>query len=97
MMKQQDVVEEAGMAGYLKIEERYANQDISLRNDLMGISMLALLMTPWAMIGLTLSAFEASFMTQGILIACIITMIVAIPQALILLSGNSDTNPKHAI
>lgn len=77
------------MAGYLKIEEHYGNQQVSLHSDLMGISMLALLVAPWAMIGLALSVFEVSFMTQGIVMTCIATLIVAIPQVLSLLPKKS--------
>ncbi|PJA32132.1 MAG: hypothetical protein CO187_05615 [Zetaproteobacteria bacterium CG_4_9_14_3_um_filter_53_7] len=73
------------MQCYLKIEESYATRETSLRNDLMGISLLALLISPWAIIGLALSIFGVNFMTSGILAGCVTTILVAIPQALLLL------------
>lgn len=68
------------MSAYLKIEELQDNSAISLRSDLMGISLLALLMSPWAAIGLTLYAFNVSFMTTDILAICISILFASLPK-----------------
>jgi len=78
------------MPVYLKIEESYATQDVSLRQDLMGISLLALFLSPWALIGLTLSIFGVNFITPAISVTCMATIIVAIPQALHLFRNNKE-------
>ncbi|GAV20801.1 hypothetical protein MMIC_P1775 [Mariprofundus micogutta] len=70
------------MQAYLKIEESYATQDNSLRSDLMGVSLLALFISPWAIIGLALSIFGVSFVTPVIVAVCMGIIIAAIPQAL---------------
>ncbi|MFQ5518968.1 MAG: hypothetical protein ACE5E3_03095 [Mariprofundus sp.] len=73
------------MPAYLKIEELQDNSDISLAKDLMGISLLALLVSPWALVGLALSSLNVSFMTTEILIICISVLIVSLPKLIQLL------------
>jgi len=77
--------QEIEMAAYLKVEETIADSEATIKNDLMGLSLLALLISPWAMVGLALSMFgyaTVSFDLSGI---CISVLLTAIPKALELL------------
>ena len=73
------------MAVYLKLEETMGDQHLSMRDDLMGLSLLALLLSPWAGLGLILSAFEISFMTPAFSLTCTLVLLAAVPKALQLL------------
>jgi len=73
------------MAVYLKLEETMGDQHISMRDDLMGLSLMALLMSPWAALGLLLAAFEVSMMTSALTLTCALLLLAAVPKAFQLL------------
>lgn len=69
------------MAAYLKLEESMDSDEIPLLQDLMGVSLLALLLSPWASIGLLLTALESPVMTPGLSIASSLLLLIALPKA----------------
>ncbi|TLS77870.1 hypothetical protein FE236_01810 [Mariprofundus erugo] len=69
------------MAAYLKLEESMGTDDIPILQDLMGVSLLALLLSPWAAIGLLLTALESPVMTPGLSIASSLLLLIALPKA----------------
>ena len=79
------MAKEKKMSANLKIEGLQNHSQISLRNDLMGISLLALLLAPLALVGVILYALDFNFMTTEVLIICIATLIAALPKLIQLL------------
>jgi len=73
------------MAAYLKVEETIVDSETTIKNDLMGLSLLALLISPWATIGLVLSLFGYATVSFDISAICISVLLAAIPKALELL------------
>ncbi|MDX8403884.1 MAG: hypothetical protein R8K54_05705 [Mariprofundaceae bacterium] len=68
------------MATYLKIEDSQENPNISIRNDLMGISLLALLLSPWAFICLALYTFNIALLPSEVATTCNVILIAALPK-----------------
>ncbi len=79
---------------YLEIENSQNDPEHSLRDDLMGISLLALLVAPWAIIGLTLYTFNVSFISNDLLFVCISTLLVALPKLFQLLASEHKEAPE---
>jgi len=79
------------MAAYLKLEENAGKHHVSLRDDLMGLSLLALLLSPWAGLGLILTIFEISLITHALALTCMLTLLAAIPKVLQLLFPESPS------
>lgn len=48
------------MAVYLKLDETMGDQHLSMRDDVMGLSLLALLLSLWAGLGLLAAVPKAS-------------------------------------
>ncbi len=73
------------MAIYLKIEEPVVDSNTSLQNDLMGLSLLALLLSPWAALGLVVSMLEYSTIPNQASFICVSVLVIATPKLLQLL------------
>jgi len=71
---------------YLKIDELQDSSDISPGRNLLCISFLALLMSPWALLGLALFAFNVSFITMNLVMICSIILIASLPKLFLLLN-----------
>jgi len=80
------------MSPYLRLEENCSDHEFSLREDLMGLSMLALLISPWAVTGLVLAGLNFQFMTNELIACCALTIAVAMPQILRVLLPSSQTH-----
>lgn len=77
------------MPVYLKIEA--SEQQTSLLDDLLGLSLIALLLSPWAIGGLIATLLEAAFVTPGMSIVSGIMLLAAIPKVVqLFLAASSD-------
>lgn len=79
------------MPVYLKSEAHMGNENISLRGDCMGISLLALMMAPWAAIGLVLEHFSFISLPDSLMMLAISTLVLAVPKLIQLLSREPET------
>jgi len=61
------------------------DSNVTIHDDLMGISMLALVLSPWAMIGLSLYYFSVDFVTLNMAIGCACVLFFALPKVFELL------------
>lgn len=73
------------MAAYLKMEEAIVDADASLKNDLMGLSLLALLISPWAALGLAISMLGYVTLSTAATVFCVSVLLAAMPKLLQLL------------
>jgi len=73
------------MIATLKIDELHESTDLSFNKDLMAISCLALLVSPWALAGMVLFALNISFVTVSMLMLSIAILVAALPKSLQLL------------
>jgi len=76
------------MAAYLKMEESIIDADSSLNNDLMGLSLLALLISPWAALGLAISILGYASLSTAATGFFMSVLLVATPKLLQLLRNN---------
>jgi len=81
------------MATYLKMEEKHSS-DTSLKDDFMGISLLALLLSPLALFGVYLSAIGMPFMTHAWSLTAMLVLLAAIPEAIQI---SAKRNLTHAM
>jgi len=79
------------MAVYLKMEETIVDSNSSLRDDVMGLSLLALLLSPWAAVGLAASMFEYVSIPSQASVISVLVLMAATPKFLQLLI----THDKH--
>jgi len=84
------------MPVYLNIEEVKNGSNNSLTSDLMVLSSLALLLSPWALIALTLSAFHINFITTNMAMASSIILALSLPKLLQLFSPVRKKEPQLA-
>ena len=63
----------------LLLETNDNNQRLTLRHYLLRLSMLALLLAPWALIAISLTVLHMIAPSSTILLACTAVVIVAIP------------------
>jgi len=72
------------MPAYLKIEELQDDSNHAVKSStlesLMDLSLLALLVSPLAILALALHALDVAAITQGMLITANIVLITALPQ-----------------
>jgi len=73
------------MAAYLKMEESVIDADSSLRNNVMGLSLLALLISPWAVLGLVISMLGYVSLSAAATVTFMSVLLVATPKLLQLL------------
>ncbi len=76
------------MAAYLKMEESIIDADSSLNNDLMGLSLLALLISPWAALGLAISILGYVSLSTAATVIFMSVLLVATPKLLQLLRSH---------
>jgi len=76
------------MAAYLKMEESIVDVDNALSSDLMGISLLALLISPWSVLGLTMSRLEYVTLSTEVVSVCVAVLLAATPKLLQLLTSH---------
>jgi len=69
------------MTTYLKMEVKHSS-DTSLKDDMMGISLLALLLSPLALFGVYLSTIGMPFMTPAWSLTAVLVLLTAIPMAI---------------
>ncbi len=78
------------MAAYLKIEESTIDADSPLKNSVMGLSLLALLISPWAVLGLVISMLGYTSLSAAAIVTFMSVLLVATPKLLQLLrSGDA--------
>jgi len=68
------------MVVYLEMEESIADVDNTLKSDLMGVSLLALLISPWAVLGLTISMLEYATLSTEAIFICVAVLFTATPK-----------------
>ncbi len=73
------------MPAYLKLEESIIDADSPLKNDCMGVSLLALLISPWAMLGLVISIMGYAALSTVATIFFMSVLLAATPKLLQLL------------
>ncbi len=78
------------MAIYLEIEESIVDTDSSLTHDLMGLSLLALLVSPWAALGLAVSLLGNVILSTEMTLACVSVLLAATPRLLQLLFPHQE-------
>ena len=81
------------MPTYMKLEED--TQESSFYDDMMGFSLLALLLSPWAIAGLVCTLFEVEFITPGMTGLSAILLLAAVPKLLQLLLVEYSNNRHH--
>jgi len=69
----------------LKMEGYAVDSDSCLKNDLMGLSLLALLISPWALLGLGVSMLGYGTLPTGLNILCALILLTATPKLILLL------------
>jgi len=79
-------LKEKNMPVYLKMEEVQNGSNDSLASDLMGLSSLALLLSPWALIALALFAFNIHFITMDMVMISSIILMASLPKLFQLLT-----------
>jgi len=65
---------------YLEMEESIADVDNALKRDLMGVSLLALLISPWAVLGLTISMLSYATLSTEVICICVAILLAAMPK-----------------
>jgi len=86
------------MAVYLEMEESIVDTDTSLKDDLMGLSLLALLVSPWAALALAVSLLGNVILSTEMTLVCISVLLAAAPKLLQLLFPHQEhlQHTKHA-
>jgi len=83
------------MPAYLKIEELHHDSNHDVKNNmldsLMDLSLLALLITPLAILALSLHALDTPIITPGMFIAANAVLMIALPQLARLLKSKIKT------
>ena len=78
------------MVVYLEMEESIADVDNALQRDLMGVSLLALLISPWAVLGLTISMLSYATLSTEVICICVAILLAAMPKLVQLMAPHQE-------
>ena len=78
------------MAVYLKMEESIVDLDNGLKSDFMGVSLLALLISPWAVLGLTISMLGYATLSTEVILICVAILLAAMPKLVQLMAPHQE-------
>ncbi len=78
------------MAVYLKMEESIVDADNALKSDLMGVSLLVLLISPWAVLGLTISMLGYAALPTEVIFICVAILCAATPKLVQLMTPHQE-------
>ena len=68
------------MAVYMKMEEAVVDVDNTVKSDLMGVSLLAMFISPWAVLGLTTSMLGYATLSTEVRFICVAVLFAAAPK-----------------
>jgi len=83
---------EIAMPNTLLIETNDRDQDMTLRHQLMELSVLALIFAPWALIAMALTALHLMAMNPAMLFTCMAAITVSIPGFLHFIIPEQNVN-----